>query len=99
MTRAGEAGADGAAPTTAADAGLEGWTLHAQYACRHDESEVIEERGDGKGCACLIRSERIGVLRRRPKAAMWVAEMFLVSGCCKNPCVCVFFPFFPPKYR
>ena len=45
MTRAGEAGAAGAAPTAAADAGLEGWTLHAQYACRHDESEVIEERG------------------------------------------------------
>lgn len=45
MTRTGEAGAAGAAPTAAADAGLEGWTLHAQYACRHDESEVIEDEG------------------------------------------------------
>lgn len=52
VTRAGEAGAAGAAPTAAADAGLEGWTLHAQYACRHDESEVIEA-GGGKGCAAL----------------------------------------------
>ena len=91
MTRAGEAGAAGAAPTAAADAGLEGWTLHAQYACRHDESEVIEERGDMARDAPVLLGvkEYRSILRRRPKVEAEInVWLFAKTRVC-------FFSFFP----